>query len=270
MAAADGTLRLWEVARLEPVALVPADVCASGSLSVVRPDADSLYVARADGTTLTVPLADAAPLPDGHQGSVWSLSQHPAGQVLASGSSDGTVRVWDTRTGVTRQVLSGHEGWVNSVAFDPMGQVLASGSSDGTVRVWDTRTGVTRQVLTGHRGGGVTSIGWEPEPVGLVSTGYDGTVLRWCGTRPITLGTHDRRVWMVTASRGSDLVATTGADRTLRIWRVGDAAEPVLTIPLPDVGTACHLAPAGRDEHVLAYSVRGGSVVSASLRVVTS
>ena len=57
--------------------------------------------------------------------------------MLASGSHDSTIKLWDVKTSRERMTLRGHAGRVYSVAFSPDGRLLASSSSDGTVRLWD-------------------------------------------------------------------------------------------------------------------------------------
>lgn len=73
----------------------------------------------------------------GHIGWVAALAFSPVEPLLASGSYDRTIRLWDLRDGTCRAVLEGHAGNVYSVAFAPEGRRLASGSLDGAVRIWD-------------------------------------------------------------------------------------------------------------------------------------
>jgi hypothetical protein len=102
----------------------------------------------------------------------------PDGRLLASGSRDRMVRLWDPATGEQRGVLTGHTDWVWSVAFSPDGRLLASGSRDGTVRLWDPATGEQRGVLTGHTDM-VCSVAFSPDGRLLASGSRDGTVRLW-------------------------------------------------------------------------------------------
>ena len=76
----------------------------------------------------------------GRTGNVYSVVFSPDGSTLASGSWDGTLRLWDTATGERLTTFIGHTGDVRSVAFSPDGSTLASGSEDGTVLLWPAAT----------------------------------------------------------------------------------------------------------------------------------
>jgi WD40 repeat protein len=74
---------------------------------------------------------------EGHTGRVTSVAFNPDGRLLASGSADETIKLWDVATGREVRTLEGHTGYVESVAFSPDGKLLASGSWDGTIKLWN-------------------------------------------------------------------------------------------------------------------------------------
>lgn len=77
----------------------------------------------------------------GHLGRVFCVAFSPDGGTVASGAGDGKVVLWDSRTGVRRDVLHGHTALVSGVAFDPDGRHVVSASWDRTFKVWDTALG---------------------------------------------------------------------------------------------------------------------------------
>ena len=84
----------------------------------------------------------------GHRGEVNVIRFSPDGKRAATGSDDGTVRLWDTATGQEIVTLKGDTTGVRggppdveSVAFSPDGRLLATAGRDRTARVWDLKTG---------------------------------------------------------------------------------------------------------------------------------
>lgn len=90
---------------------------------------------------------------EGHSKQVSSVAFSTNGQIIASGSDDGTIRLWDVTTGLENRILVGHSDSVNSIAFSVTdGKIQASGSKDRTVKIWDIKTGSVIRTLEGHSG----------------------------------------------------------------------------------------------------------------------
>ena len=100
-------------------------------------------------------------------GSVESIAFSPDGRFLASGSSDGTVKIWNLANGAELRTLTGHTDIVTAVAFSPNGQLLATASRDKTVRLWNPGTG---KKLWGQPG--QESVAFSPDG-SLLATGGD-------------------------------------------------------------------------------------------------
>ena len=120
-----------------------------GNSSVAfAPDAQSLAHAARDGSTIgrgSIRVFDVGSGRErlniqGHTGEVWSVAFAPDGKTLASGSEDGTIKLWDPTSGDQRLTLRGHTQRISTVRFSPDGATLASASWDGTVRLWRAAT----------------------------------------------------------------------------------------------------------------------------------
>lgn len=82
-------------------------------------------------------LTDNAIDPVNNDAGVTSVAISPSGQLVAAGSFDTVVRIWDVATGMLIERLQGHMDSVYSVAFTPDDKGLVSGSLDKTLKYWD-------------------------------------------------------------------------------------------------------------------------------------
>src|SRR5215208_2935101 len=108
-----------------------------------------------------------------HNAGANAVAFSPDGQLLASASSDHTVKIWRVADGALLRTLTGFFDSVSSVAFSHNGQLLAAGSMDRNVRVWN----VNNWSVIGSRGltDFILGISFSPNDVNLaVAGGYSG------------------------------------------------------------------------------------------------
>ena len=100
----------------------------------------------------------------------------PDGKMLAAGSANGAITLWNIDAAEPGPAVTGHTGSVTCVDFAPQGGRIATGGADSTIRLTSTKDGSLIRTLTGHRGR-VISVAFLGDT--LVSAGSDGTVRLW-------------------------------------------------------------------------------------------
>jgi small GTP-binding protein len=168
----------------------------------------------------------------GHTNDVFCVAFDARSGVLASGSFDDTIKVWEPHSGKLRHTLVGHGDWVRSLAFNPQNGTLASASDDSTVRMWHAGTGELQATLSGHRRR-VFSVAFDPAGTLLASGSADHTVKIWqlpSGRLLRTLEGHTASVEIVAFSPDGRLLASKSHDNTIRLWSC-ESWDTVAVIP---------------------------------------
>jgi WD40 repeat protein/serine/threonine protein kinase len=165
-----------------------------------------------------------------HRGRPWGqvtcLAVSANGRLIATGSSDGLVSLWDASTLIEQadwreDPISG----VYALAFSPDNQALAYGCADGTIYLWDLSKPrpARKAVLKGHLGT-VWALAWGPGGSVLASGSGDGSLRLWDPTRGDKAEVlnqpkaDDIAVLAVAFAPGGQVLASGGRDRKVHIW----------------------------------------------------
>ncbi|HEY9668301.1 MAG TPA: WD40 repeat domain-containing protein, partial [Coleofasciculaceae cyanobacterium] len=165
----------------------------------------------------------------GHSESINCVAITPDRRILASGSEDNTIKLWDFYTQECLATLEGHEAGVKSVAISPDGQLLVSGSADNTIKLWQLPEDVDEPIcpdpihtLTGHTDW-VKCLAIAPDGQLLASGSQDKTIKLWqldTGALQSTLTGHWGEVNCIAISPDGQRLTSCSWDETIRLWHL--------------------------------------------------
>lgn len=155
-------------------------------------------------------------------GSILSIIFSPDGKLLAGGTPEGTIWLWQALNGIPIQTYLGHNDFVRSVSFSPDGNLFISGSDDQTVRLWNVRESTPVRVFQGHTHW-VKSVVFHPDGQLIASGSDDRTIRLWnvnTGECLKILQGQSGWIWSVAFSPDGKTLASGSDDHTIRLWDV--------------------------------------------------
>jgi WD40 repeat protein len=141
---------------------------------------------------------------------VLTIALSPNSKRVASGSKDGTVKLWDVETGKVIARWTEHRACVASVCWSPIDERVLSGSWDGTARVWNVESGETILGPIQTEQEYVFVVAYSPDGSKFATGGYNSALKIWdssTGKFFQTLGEDDDAVVCLTwTSDGKKLI----------------------------------------------------------------
>jgi WD40 repeat protein len=163
----------------------------------------------------------------GHNELINSVAFGRDGQRIISIKSDGTLWIWDVRTGelIGQPILlQGNKSYLTSVAISPDGQQIVTGSFGGVVQVWNAKTGSLIRNLQQDRKSYLTSVAYSPDGQRIIGGGDDSTVRIWDAKtgvaigKPLFLKGHKNYLTSIAVSPDSQQIVTGSKDWKIGIW----------------------------------------------------
>jgi WD40 repeat protein len=141
----------------------------------------------------------------------------PDSKTIATGGKNKTVKIWSL-DGRLLKTLSGHQGEIFGLAYSPNGKILASASQDGTIKLWQPNGNLLR-TLPGHERG-TLKVAFAPDGQTLASGGIDRQVKLWRldGTLVTTIQAHLNRITQVAFSHDGNQLLSSSWDGTVKLW----------------------------------------------------
>ncbi len=159
----------------------------------------------------------------GHRGGVNAVDFTADGKLIVTAGADATLRVWDASSGAAVRTIEPAEG--AATAMSVLGRRALTGHGDGRAALWDLDTG---QRIASYRRGeaSITAVGFARDGQRVLVSSADATLTVWDTASPQTpvalIEAHDGPVTAVAYAERSQLIATGGQDKAVRLWRGRD------------------------------------------------
>lgn len=153
-----------------------------------------------------------------------STAFSPDGKLLATGTWEGTVKLWDVSTGTELRRIETGIAHVLCVAFSPNGRVLAGVGTRGPIKLWDTSTGA-ELVRIESGTASVNSVAFSPDGKILASGGRENSVRLWDVSTGAARAALEGHFSPVAFSPDGRTLASGSADSTIKLWDLTTSSE---------------------------------------------
>ncbi len=155
-----------------------------------------------------------------HDKDINSVAVSPDGTLIATGSQDKTMKLWNSTKGKLHAVCRGHRRGLWDVQFSRVDKIVATSSGDATVRIWNVQNGACLRTLEGHLSGVLKSV-FITKGTQIASAGADGLIKIWqtrSGECNATVDAHEDRIWALTTVGDGQKLVSGSADGQLSYW----------------------------------------------------
>jgi len=158
----------------------------------------------------------------GHRASITVVTTHPTFTLVASGSEDASIKLWDFESGQLERTLKGHTSAVTGLAFSSRGLYLGSSSADTSAKLWDMNTYTCVRTFKGHDHtvSQLNFFNWNNEEQ-LVTCSRDHSLKIWniaTGFCVRTFMGHTDWVKTISVSLEAKYLASGGHDQSILVW----------------------------------------------------